>query len=109
MFKIYNVNAFTVKLTSYKIRLTSDCANKVNIKNHVILANITIIITCNTACSSVFLRVNRWCNHFFHFFFLLEIVLKQSLGSKVLSASSLCRIEKRFLITPSILGNIGLY
>ena len=44
-----NVNAFTVKLTSYKIRLTSDCTNTGITKNHVILANITIITSCNTA------------------------------------------------------------
>ena len=49
----YNVNTFKVKLTSYKIRLTSNCTNKGIIKNHVILANITIITTCNTAYSSV--------------------------------------------------------
>ena len=48
------LSGFTVKLTSYKIRLTSDCTNKGIIKNHVILANITVITTCNTACSSVY-------------------------------------------------------
>ena len=43
-------------------RLTGDCINK-DMKNNVILANIAIITTCNTTCSSVyFLRVNRWCN-----------------------------------------------
>ena len=43
------------QLTSCKIKLTGDCTNKGYIKNHVILANITIITTCNTDYSSVFL------------------------------------------------------
>ena len=55
-YKIYNVKAFTVKLTSYKISLTSDCTNKGIIKNHIILANITIITTCNTAYSNVYFK-----------------------------------------------------
>ena len=57
---MYNVDTFTFKLTSYEIRLTSDCINKDIIKNYVILLNIAIITTCNTACSRVyFVRVNR--------------------------------------------------
>ena len=47
--------------------------------------------------------------NFFKFLFLSYIVLKQSLGNKVLSASSLCRIKMCFLITPSVSVKIGLY
>ena len=43
-------------MTSYKISLTSDCTNKGIIKNHIILANITIITTCNTAYSNVYFK-----------------------------------------------------
>ena len=47
-----NVDVFTVKLTSYEIRLTSDCTSKGIIKNNEILTNIAIVTTYNTACSS---------------------------------------------------------
>ena len=50
-----HVNGFTVRLTSYEIRITSDCTNKCIVKIHVLLANIAIITTCYTACSSVYL------------------------------------------------------
>ena len=46
---MFYVNTFTVKLTSYK---TSDCTIKD--RNHVVLANITIATTCNTACSILY-------------------------------------------------------
>ena len=66
-YKIDNVNASKVKLTSYKTRFTGDSTKKGIIKSHVILANFTIIATCNTTCSSVYLfgGVSRWWNQFF--------------------------------------------